>query len=1095
MKTRHRYLKYLLFLLALACMLFFIAGPLLPRFIDINSYQNQIVSLLENSLKRKISFETIRFDWHFGPEFVISGIHIRELDSMDELLSAQKITFPLRILPLLSSKVQLGHVVVEGLKARIIRDKNGVFNIADLIEPGNDGNDIRLKSLRLKNAEFSWHDSQSVAMPVELKLSGIELYIDKFKRGKNCKFGFYAKLPGSVSEGTIKTVGTIKLPEFTAKKLSEPEFNGSVELKNIEYCRLWPYFQKDIPFSQPGGTADIDTILIGTPSRFDARGVLRVKNARVVWPGIFNYPVAPKLASIDFNLKREPSSIDIPSLQLNADGFSIKASIKLTDLNSGDPYLKIKAVTETFEYKNVQSYVPYGIIEKDASYFIENKIKAGIFKLDNGTLEGRLSKLARFTEGDNANLLYITGTAENAVVLYSQKAPAFKQIKGTIELKGRNFNLHNMSGQFGHSPFTMNGSITEYSTSNIQSEYPFQMLIKPKPTEVAWLAAIAGVEKLSFNGESTLHLTGEGPVKSYRLSGDWQLLQAEYSLPEVIRKPAGMPNSLTFSSILTKQDIKLTALSYSLHPLQLSALATLRYSSTPSNLSFEIQTNQFKADSQLPIIPVLQKYQPKGILKAHIIGNGDPAYFSAMQFSGDISLAGLSIKPFEQLQPLTAINGNISFKGNALETSNISAQFINTPINFRCRIASLKKPETELFITSPELHTSDFGLDKSAPSIKNFSANIGYNKGLINVRNTSGRMKKSIFSASGNIKTGTEPDINLKVAATHLDIDELFNLIPPEKTAGKSLMDGGAKSQDSKTIKPFNLNAQINAVSVNYKDISFKKFSAALNNRDGLLHLKDLHAGLFGGRISASGYLERASNRPNRWNLSLNLLNVHSDQLFNSIGINREIKGLMTVSGNLRADGDYLDSLKKTASGNLSLRIERGILRRFNSLSKVVSILNISQLLTFKLPDMSTEGMPFNHITATAAIKDGIISGQDFFIDSNVMNVSMIGKVNIVKEDLDLLIGVQPLQTVDKAVSRLPVVGWLLTGGDGSLVTTYFEAKGPWSDPEVTAIPVKSMATGALDIFRRVFELPVRLFTDTGEVILGSPKERPKAKE
>jgi len=71
-------------------------------------------------------------------------------------------------------------------------------------------------------------------------------------------------------------------------------------------------------------------------------------------------------------------------------------------------------------------------------------------------------------------------------------------------------------------------------------------------------------------------------------------------------------------------------------------------------------------------------------------------------------------------------------------------------------------------------------------------------------------------------------------------------------------------------------------------------------------------------------------------------------------------------------------------------------------------------------------------------------------------------------------------------VNRIPVVGWVLTGKGKAVVTAYFDAKGKWSDPKVSAIPVKSMTKGTLNIFRRMFELPVRLFTDTGEVLLGN---------
>jgi uncharacterized protein YhdP len=134
---------------------------------------------------------------------------------------------------------------------------------------------------------------------------------------------------------------------------------------------------------------------------------------------------------------------------------------------------------------------------------------------------------------------------------------------------------------------------------------------------------------------------------------------------------------------------------------------------------------------------------------------------------------------------------------------------------------------------------------------------------------------------------------------------------------------------------------------------------------------------------------------------------------------------------------------------------------------------------------MVSGGMPYSNITGNIVIKEGSISSQDLFISSDAINISILGSADIVKEELDFTLGVQPLQTVDKIVNHIPVVGWILTGKDKDFLTAYFEAKGKWSDPKVSAIPVKSLGKGILGIFRRVFELPVRLFTDTGKVILG----------
>jgi hypothetical protein len=48
-----------------------------------------------------------------------------------------------------------------------------------------------------------------------------------------------------------------------------------------------------------------------------------------------------------------------------------------------------------------------------------------------------------------------------------------------------------------------------------------------------------------------------------------------------------------------------------------------------------------------------------------------------------------------------------------------------------------------------------------------------------------------------------------------------------------------------------------------------------------------------------------------------------------------------------------------------------------------------------------------------------------------------------------------------------------------------FKIGGTWDNPEVTTITAKSIGKGTLDIFKRIFLLPEKLVTDTGDVILG----------
>lgn len=1085
---RARFLKLLILLLLLFGSLSLGLSILLPRLLDLNSYKTQLTELLQQQLKRQVRLGNSQFSWVLGPEFTFSDLYIQERNSSLEFLSARRISFRLALLPLLNKKIELREIIIDDARATVSRDAQGVMNIDDLLQPAPDAYDLRARGLRIRNGTLFWRDQASAEICTRLTVSGINLSIDKLIRGRKSSYKLAATLEGS-SPGSINTAGTIRLPK-TGNLLQQTDIDAKLDLTQVEYWRFWPYIDDYVPFPSPGGTASLNLAVKGRWQNLKANGTLLLRNPKVVWPTVFHAVVAPKQLQLAVDLKWTPSLLDMPSVQLSLDGFAVKGAVRLGDLQGKDPSISVKATSEPFDYLRVKNYIPFGIIADDAAGFIEHKIRGGIFKLTTGTLNGRFSQLARFGIGDNANTLYISGTADQASIQYGEKSPTFRQIKGTLEMKGRNFNLIGMSGSFGGSPFTMEGSITEYATEGVPSFYPFSMTVSPRPAEVAWLAEIAGADALRFNGNATtLRLRGEGPTSAYRLSGEWLLTTAAYEYPAVVKKPANLSNSLTFSALLGRDATRFTSISYQLPPLKLSGSGLLRYSGTVPYLAFDLETNQFQLDNHLPILTDWQAYQLRGGVQAHLLGEGDPRSIGSMLFSGTVKLSGFSLKPHQKIAPVSAINTQINFKGNSLETSHMAIRYGSTPLNIKGRIASLKNPEAELIISSPDLNPADFGLApaEKPPRIQQFSTSLGLRDGLLTIRNVSGKLPRTIFSASGTVRTEGTPDINLRIAATHLDLEELLPLVAPSRTT-----EAGKKQQPP---APFRLQASVTAETGTFRGTSFNKLSASLKNEEGILKLQKLTTGILGGKLALNGQLARTAGQAPKWDLSLLLEQARAGELLQLLNIGKEIRGLTTVKGRLSASGDHLDEIKKTANGAITLKVERGALKRFNTLSKVISILNVSQLLSFSLPDMARDGMPFNQITASIGIKNGILTTQDFFIDSNVMHVTTVGSIDIVKETLDMLIGVQPLQTVDRIVSRIPVVGWILSGGDGSLVTTYFEAKGSWENPEVTAIPVKTMAKGTLDIFRRVFELPVRLFTDSGEVILGNQKERPKAGE
>jgi uncharacterized protein YhdP len=243
---------------------------------------------------------------------------------------------------------------------------------------------------------------------------------------------------------------------------------------------------------------------------------------------------------------------------------------------------------------------------------------------------------------------------------------------------------------------------------------------------------------------------------------------------------------------------------------------------------------------------------------------------------------------------------------------------------------------------------------------------------------------------------------------------------------------------------------------------------------------------VFGGTLTGSGSADFSEPDSPAYRLSCRTANIDATAFLRAIDATKDISGFMTLQADLSFRGDQATTLKRSLQGSLAVHLEKGIIYRYGLISKVFSLLNVSQLLDFRLPDLMTTGTPYDHIDGTYAFKDGKVSTSDLTIHSPAVHMTIVGDANLVTRDLDAKIGVQPFQTVGRVINRLPVIGWLLTGGKKRVLVVYYEAKGKWDDPIVTTLPMDSITTGVHNIFKRAFNLPEMLITEPGNVLLGN---------
>lgn len=1075
MKISRRFIRISGVLLTTIATVVIATAFFLPYLLDINAYRSEIVAALQKSLGRPVSFGSGSFAWHFGPSFDFKSFTVKERDGGADFISAKQITVQLALLPLLEKRVVLRKVILDGTVISLFRSADGTLNIDDLLKPGNSDLRVNFKKITINRGAIRWRDLAGQKEPFSASLINISMVADHLNRGQKGHVKLTAEIPAISGVPTILTfAGKVQLPA-SEKPLLETYMDCDLSVKQAEIGRFWTYFGRFIPFDNSGGRMNLASSFKGTLQDFSAKGKILVSGTTVRWPKVFHAPLSPESLQIDYTLALNKRLIDFSALDISMTGFRIKGTFQLQDYLSKDPRIVAKATTpSTFRYEDIRNYVPYGVIkDADTSDYIENKIKSGIFKLGSGVLDGRISQITHMEIGQNYNTLMISGTVENGILSYGPKAPTFNSLKGIIELKGKNFNLVGMTGNFGTSPFSLNGTISEYNTDK-PSDYPISLIISPLKPEMSWLGKTAGIPALEYSGSSSLHLSGNGPISAYRLNGDWDLKQAAYSLPGYVNKPLLMSHTLKFSSVIGKESTKVTSLNYHLQQLIVNGSGLIGYGEKPY-LGFDLQTNHFEMSETVPILSMWQKYNLQGTAQAHIKGGGDPVDMSAMDYHGTVNLTKFSLLPDDQLKKLSGISGTIIFKGNSLETDSIAARYGNSVVTLKAGIKSLKKPEGDIKLNASQFYLRDINPDIDRPdaSIRRVNADFTIRNDSIAIKSLSGLINSSNFNFNGVYYSGRNRHAAISVTSSKLDIDDLRLFSSTEQKSGASQSQG------------INVKLAMNVEEGNFGKLAFTRLHATAEQDSGTIYLQNMTADLPGGKLSAKGRIAPGGNLGDRYDLSFDITRANAEKLFASLDISQEVTGSLTLHGDVTAKGNTLVEIKKSALGNLRLSMNNGKIRKFSTLAKVFSILNVSQLLKFKLPDMASGGMPYNSVKGSVAIKDGILSTQDLFINSNAINVSIIGTADIVKEELNLTLGAQPLQTVDKIVNRIPIVGWLLTGKDKDLLTAYFEAKGKWSDPEVSPIQVKSMGKGILNVFIRAFQLPVKLFTDTGEVILG----------
>lgn len=159
------------------------ATVIIPRALNLDSYKPRIQSLLDKSLHRKVSYESASFSRQLIPAFVINGLTIKDKTGDTNLLTVDRLTFRLALLPLLHKEVRLGGIVLDRPLLTLARNQAGVFSVSDLFTGEPSSYDLQVRDIQVRNGLIRFTDHLMGGEAVMTSLEQLDLQINGLNRG------------------------------------------------------------------------------------------------------------------------------------------------------------------------------------------------------------------------------------------------------------------------------------------------------------------------------------------------------------------------------------------------------------------------------------------------------------------------------------------------------------------------------------------------------------------------------------------------------------------------------------------------------------------------------------------------------------------------------------------------------------------------------------------------------------------------------------------------------------------------------------------------------------------------------------------------
>lgn len=349
-------------------------------------------------------------------------------------------------------------------------------------------------------------------------------------------------------------------------------------------------------------------------------------------------------------------------------------------------------------------------------------------------------------------------------------------------------------------------------------------------------------------------------------------------------------------------------------------------------------------------------------------------------------------------------------------------------------------------------------------------------------------IRDASFSLDFSGKTLTVNDCSMRVGESEMSVDGTLEGwrkikgrmgIHAESLNPKDFLIKRPRSPLSSPLIPdrVNLRLEVHGRTAHWRGLSFGPLRAEVHLKDGEIRLARSRVRLDHGVLTSNGRIRGAPAPEIVLANHVRLTGQPLRELLEGLKFQGPfLDGTLNMEAYLDLQGGSMKDLLPSLSGNADVSIRDGVLGKTSVFSRILEMMSLENMFKGKPSDVSEGGFYFEQMKGFAAINRGVLATENFTMSSPIYNAVAAGEADLNEKTVHFTLGVQPLETLDTIVSRIPIIGYALTGKDRSFLTYYFEVKGPISDPSTRHVPFRHLGSGVAGALKRLFLSPLRLY-------------------